>query len=116
VSDLYCVLSPYNVWTVEDEKPTIRDLNRYIVTKYATNWYEIGIELGIELCVLDLIKKDNPQQSVHCLLKVLDKWLKVTDNPTWKILEVALTNVTRQQLNLDPVDDVYGESVYHACL
>jgi len=90
----------------------MRDLNRYIVKKFATDWYDIGIELGFKIRVLDLIKKDNPQQSVDCLRKVLDKWLEVTDNPTWKILEVTLTNVTRQQLGLDPVDDVYGESLF----
>jgi len=91
----------------------MKDLNRYIIKKYAIDWYDIGIELGFKLRVLDVIKKDNPQQSVDCLRKVLDKWLEVTANPTWKILEVALTNVTRQQLSLDPVDDVYGKDMCH---
>jgi len=67
--------------------------------------------LGLELSVIDVIEKDHRDQSVHCFQKTLDNWLKLTPNATWKTLEVALTNVRRQQLGLDPVDDVYGENV-----
>ena len=89
----------------------MRDLNRYVM-KYATDWYDIGIELGLELDVLDIIEKDNPQKSVKCFQKTLDKWLKLnTDDATWKALEVALTNVNRTNLGLNPVDDVYGKDM-----
>ena len=37
----------------------------------------------------------------------IEKKSTLTD-VTWKALEVALTNVNRQKLSLDPVDDVYG--------
>ena len=92
----------------------MKDLNRYVTRKYATDWYDIGIELGLELDVLDIIKKDNPQDSVTCFQKSLDKWLKLNnDSATWRTLEVALTNVVnRTKLGLDPVDDVYGKDVY----
>ena len=86
----------------------MKDLNRYVTRKHAIDWYDIGIELGLELDVLDIIKEDNPQQSVACFRKTLDKWLKLnTDDATWKTLEVALTNINRAKLGLDPVDDVY---------
>ena len=89
----------------------MRDLNRY-ARKYATDWYDIGIELGLELDVLNIIKKDNPQECVACFQNTLDKWLKLnTDDATWKTLEVALTNVNRANLGLDPVDDMYGKDV-----
>ena len=87
----------------------MRDLNRYVTRKYATDWYDIGIELGLELDV-NIIEKDNPQQSVTCFQRTLDKWLKLnTDDATWRTLEVALTNVNRAKLGLDPVDDVHGK-------
>ena len=89
----------------------MKDLNRYVTWKYATSWYDIGIELGLDLDVLDIIEKDHPQQSVTCFKKMLDKWLKLTVNDaTWGTLEVALTNVNRAKLGLDPVDDVYGKT------
>ena len=77
----------------------MKDLNRYVTTKYATDWYNTGIELDVDPDVLELIKQDNPQQSVTCFQKTLDKWLKLnTDNATWRTLEVALTNVNRAKL------------------
>jgi len=88
----------------------MRDLNRYITRKYAADWYDIGIELGLGLHVLDVIERDNLQQSVNCLRKVLDKWLRLSPDTTWRTLEVALTNVRRLDIGLDPVDDVYGKA------
>ena len=90
----------------------MRDLNRYVTRKHATDWYDIGIELGLELDVLNIIKKDNPLECEACFQNTLDKWLKLnTDNATWKTLEVALTNVNRAKLGLDPVDDMYGKDI-----
>ena len=90
----------------------MRDLNRYVTMKYATDWYNIGIELRLELDVLDITENDHSQKCVICFQKTLDKWLKLnTDGATWKTLEVALTNVNRAKLGLDPVDDVYGKDV-----
>ena len=67
----------------------------------------------MDLDVLKIIAKDNPLQSVACLRETLDKWLKLnTDDATWRTLEVALTNVNRAKLKLDPVDSVYGKDVY----
>ena len=98
--------------SIENTRPTMRDLNRYVVKNYATGWYDIGIELGLELSVLKTIKRDNPQQSVDCLRETLDKWLTMNiDDATWKTLEIALTNVNRAELGLAPVDDVYGKDV-----
>ena len=92
----------------------MKNLNRYVTRRYATDWYDIGIELGLDLDVLGIIKYDNPQQAVTCFQKTLHTWLKLnTDDATWKTLEVALTNVNRAKLGLDPVDDVYGKDVYY---
>ena len=95
----------------------MKNLNRYVTMRYATNWYDIGLELDLELDVLEIIKKDNPQQSVTCFRKTLDKQLKLNgDNATWKALEVAITNVHRATLKLGPVDDVYIHSKETASL
>ena len=108
---MYCTTFSM-LYFIENTRPTIRDLNRYVVKNYATDWYDIGIELGLKLNVLKTIGKDNLQQSVDCLRDTFDKWLTInTDDATWKTLEVALTNVNRTNLGLDPVDDVYGKYV-----
>ena len=90
----------------------MKDLNRHVTRKYATDWEDIGIELGLDLDVLKIIARDNTLQTTACLRETLDKWLKLnTNDATWKTLEVALTNVNRAKLGLDPVDDVYGKDV-----
>ena len=88
----------------------MKELNRYVTRRHALDQYDIGIELGLELDV-NITEKDNPQQSVTCFQKTLGKWLS-NDDATWKELELALTNVNRAKLGLDPVDDVYGKEVY----
>jgi len=90
----------------------MRDLNRYVIKKYAADWEDIGIELGLQLDILNIVKQNNPLRVEGCLKDVLDRWLKLTPNATWKVLEIALTNVRRQQLSLDPVDDVYGGKIF----
>ena len=88
----------------------MRDLNRYVINLHAAHWRDIGIELGLKLQVINNIEERYRQQNTYCLQQTLDKWLQLSPTTaTWKTLEVALTNVRRQQLGLDPVDDVYGE-------
>ena len=86
----------------------MRDLNRYVI-KHAADWHDIGIELKLQPDLLNGIKAESHGASnVKCFQIALDKWLKLnTDDTTWKTLEVALTNVNRAKLVLDPVDDVY---------
>ena len=87
----------------------MRDLNRYVIKKYAADWKDIGLELGLQFNRLNSIEKDY-HHSKDCFLETLVMWLKSTPNATWRSLEVTLTNVRRQQLSLDLVDDVYVSS------
>ena len=50
----------------------MKDLNRYVIKKYADMWKDIGLELGLGLKLLNVIEKDHPHQSVTCLQMVLD--------------------------------------------
>ena len=95
----------------EDKKPSIRDINRY-TTKYSGNWRPIGIELGLESDVLDIIKTNHPSDCKACYQAMIEKWLKLNGITTWKVLEVALTNVNRQDLGLDPVVDTIDDTIY----
>ena len=92
----------------------MRDLNRYVVCKYASEWEDIATELGLDQEIA-IIEKDN-RGSVDCLKKTLRKWLDSTPCATWKMLEVAITNVKRTKLSLDPVTDVYGKNTNHVAV
>ena len=115
VSCVVCFVAVNISRLTENERPTIKDLNRFVIKKYATDWEDIGIELGLEFDVLKIINRDHPLQSIACLRETLDKWLTLNANDaTWRTLEVALTNVNRAKLGLDPVDDVYGKDLYYS--
>ena len=104
--------------STENERPTMRDLNRYVTRKYASDWEEIGIELGLDFHELKIVKKDNPLESVACLRETLNKWLELnTDDATWKTLEIAITNVYRTKLGLNPINgkDLYYVHVRCSC-
>ena len=89
----------------------MEDLGSYVITKYATDWYTIGIELKADVHKLDIIKQDHPQQCIVCFEKTLNHWLQSnSDDVTWKTLEVALTNVNRANLGLKSVD-VNGKDI-----
>ena len=92
----------------ESQRPEMKDINRY-TKSYADSWKDVGVELGLQFDRLGIIEKDYSSDCVACFQATINSWLKLTgDKATWKALEVALTNVNRQKLNLDPVDDVYG--------
>jgi len=80
--------------------------------KYASDWEAIGLELGLAFYELISIRKHNSYQQRNAFRQTLEKWFKMNIDATWKTLEVALTNVNRAKLGLDPVDDIYGKDVY----
>ena len=87
----------------------MKDINRYVTNKYAFDWKKIGIELDLQPTTLNTIRGSDE----GCFQAMIEKWLCLTgDKATWKVLEVAITNVHRQKLSLDPVDDVYGMKKY----
>ena len=95
----------------EEETPEMRDLHRYVIKTHAPHWRDIGIELKLKITTLDIISRDNPLNCIACFGRTLDKWLKSNPDASWGALEVAITNVRRAELGLEPVNDVYGKCV-----
>ena len=89
----------------------MKDLHRYVTKTYAADWKAIGLELNLKTSTLEIIEKDNPLNCAACFERTLDMWLKSTPHATWRILEVAITNVQRARLGLKPLPDANGEYV-----
>ena len=104
-ANTYCY---YQCLLIENQQPQMIELFRYVVKRsYAVQWFDIGMELGLHNVDLEIIKCNNPMDEEYCFRRTLSKWLERTVNPTWKALEVALTNVNRAKLGLNSVDDPY---------
>ena len=73
----------------------MRDLNRHIVEQQAAQWERLGLELGLKDYHIAIISKDNehnPNRSVTCCRKVLQKWLEIDPSATWGKLDDAVKN------------------------
>ena len=85
------------------------ELERHgVAQQYAADWFETGVKLGLNDFpnVLENITESSLENDRLCFHEVLYKWLKLFPDATWRSLEVALTNVKREKLHLDPVTDV----------
>ena len=85
-----------------DDTPTMKDLNRHIVSKYAARWKDIGRELGLDSHELITVDKNHHNQIEEGIRELLHKWMNTISNATWEKLLVAL-----KKLDLDPIDSLY---------
>ena len=95
----------------------MKDINRYVARKYHYDWKNIGLELDLDYLQLNEIETAHIDNKAK-FLDMISFWIQRGGVATWKALEVALTNVKRQKLGLDPVDDVYGMITHllHICI
>ena len=55
-----------------------------------TEWYELGLQLGVEDVELEEIKKKNPGNLKACRRNMFRAWLRITPNPSYQQLVEAL--------------------------
>ncbi len=65
-------LGPSNLLTVLEELCGVR-----------FKWYNIGLQLGLSMGILETIRHDYRDQSMDCLREVLRTWLKSGCDTTW---------------------------------
>ena len=91
--------------TRKNDVSTIRDINRYVTGNDADDWSHFIHATHQHSSIL---KQKYSKLNFHDIFwRQIIQRSTLTD-VTWKTLEVALTNVNRQKMGLDPVDDVYG--------
>ena len=92
-----------NVSYVAAEKPRMKGLYRFL-TDYCAYWRPIGLKLGLQSSVLDLIEADYHLKQRECFRETLQKWLQQDIHATWRKLELAITNAKREYFGLDALD------------
>ena len=74
-------------------KPEVSELHRNIVPKYAARWRDLGVQLKIPEYHLEAIAVNNtnhPSYSEQCCKAMLQKWMEITPDATWSILQMAI--------------------------
>ena len=69
--------------------PQLKDL----VLVRTTNWYNLGLQLGIDDTELDVIEENNPKDIDACKRKMFRAWLRITPSPSYQQLVEALEAV-----------------------
>ena len=70
----------------------MQDLENYVVTRWAPQWMQLGVQLNVDQHVLNIIQHDHGNDCVECCSRMLDTWLQqnTCDNTTWEILINAI--------------------------
>ena len=64
---------------------------RKLLYPIRNKWYDIGIELDLNIAELDVIKSQHNDDPAECLLEMIKIWLRsINPCPTWDVLAEAL--------------------------
>ena len=86
-----CIFINILVTGNDHEIPTLKELLD-VISQYATCWEDIGIQLGVNI---KIIEKNNKQDCKACFRETLQEWLKATADATWKMLEDVINKVLK---------------------
>ena len=70
-------------------RPQLKDL----VLIQTTEWYDLGLQLGIEDAELEEIQSNNPKSVRACRREMFRAWLRITPSPSYQQLVEALLAV-----------------------
>ena len=81
---------------VDEDIPDLRDLMLLFIPKYAAEWKNFGLVLGLEMHDLDCIAQDNahqPHWSRACMQTMFARWLQQYPSPTWGKVDEAINGL-----------------------
>ena len=86
-------------------RPQLKDL----VLIQTTEWYDLGLQLGIEDVELEEIQNNNPKSIRTCRREMFRAWLRITSSPSYQQLVEALLAVG-EITEADHLCDKYGKT------
>ena len=74
--------------------PTLRDLSLLSVT----NWYLLGLQLGVSTDELEVIERNYPRNNHMCKIKMFGTWLRTDTSASYRKLVKALTAIGKRSI------------------
>ena len=96
---------------IGNKRPQFKDIDNFVVTKYAVNWKQLGRNLGIDDTLLSITEKDHPHDCETCCSKMLSEWLDVTPNASWKMLYNAMDKTKDDTHSVEKLVDNLSDAV-----
>ena len=78
-----------DIFLAGTQGPQMKDL----VLIKVTEWYELGLQLGVDDAELEVIEKNNRGDLKACRRSMFRAWLRITPSPSYQQLVEALTAV-----------------------
>ena len=66
------------------EKPKLKDIDNYVVPKWASKWRQLGAQLKIPRHLMDNIEHDHPNDCESCCSKIFAEWLDNNRAASWE--------------------------------
>ena len=74
---------------------TLTEVENELSEVTATDWYPLGVQLGLRPPTLREIQKNYPHDTEQCRREMLDLWLRSTPQASWKSLAQAVQALGR---------------------
>ena len=78
---------------IEYERPTLRDLYKFVVPKCAHKWRYLGALLHFDQTELGIIFSNFRNDSEECCRNLLSRWLEKTTGASWNQIFSAIDDV-----------------------
>ena len=84
------------------------------IIKAKKNWFELGLDLGIQADILEGIESYKNSDKAH-LREMLTHWLRSSPSRTWKdICDALRSDTVRQDVLADAIEGKYQGTVFLA--
>jgi len=76
------------------KKPKIKDIHNHLIPKWAPRWKELGIQLGIDQHLINIIEYDHRNDCKSCCIEMFTKWLDSNPTASWEDIITAVDNLS----------------------
>ena len=77
-----------------------------------SNWYRLGLSLGLNSYNLDVIKRNHPGDTESQMCKMFDRWLRTQPDASYQQLIKALRKVGDESV-ANFLSKKYGKYIWH---
>ena len=92
------------IMIIGDDIPEMKELYNHVIHRYAAQWQELGVLLGLEDYNIVNISKSKANEVVDCCRDMLRMWLQSICSPTWGKLEDAIRQLPNQSKQSHIID------------
>ena len=84
------------------ERPKLKDVYHLVSRTWAPRWRELGIELGLDHHMIEIIECNHRNDCETCCNKLFIKWLDTNCGATWEMLINAMDGLSDGKCCLSP--------------